>query len=84
MLYKDYGRKYKVSIQFNPEMLNKQEVRALVQESFSVDEIISLNDYFLETVLEVPANEGLHEIENDLFYILECGDLGSYSIEYLQ
>lgn len=83
-MYKDYGIKYEVSIKFNSENISKEEVAELVAENFSEEEVISLNGFTLKLSWEVHIDEGVYEIENELYYILDDGELGTYKIKYVK
>lgn len=87
-----YGTVYKVFIEFDENEVETDAVQSFVDDNFSEEmseeevgvKIINLIGHKLELLWKVPAREGVHEIENELFYILEDGKLGTYSWECVE
>lgn len=93
-IYRDYGKVYKVFLELNAtEFTTKDEVDKFVAENFDYKqthandagiEIISVVGRQIELLWEVPINEGVHEIEIDMYYILEDDKYGTYRCEYVR
>ena len=84
-MYKDYGRVYKVYIDFNKNVMNKSEVKDFIQNKWG-EKILVVNqsDYNVELLWTVPVNEGVHEIDISLYYTLDDSNLGTYRCEYVE
>lgn len=81
-MYRDFKTRYKVFIEFNQNRLCEEEVNLIVRENFD-EEVLRFKGFKLELLWEVPEREGSHEIDNELHYILEDGEYGSYSYEFI-
>ena len=81
-MYRDYGRIYNVKIEF-AEDLTDEEIEEIVNENFDKEDAAKLVGKTLEFVWDVGEDEGSHEIENALFYVLEDEKYGTYSYEYV-
>lgn len=76
----DYSILYNVTIEFDKE-LSENDILGVVSANFYLEDILSRNEHELKVTWEVPDNEGIHEIENELYYILEDGKHGTYTYE---
>lgn len=84
-MYKDYGRVYKVFIDFNKNVMNKTEVKDFVQKYWGEGSmVVDQSDYSVELLWTVPVNEGVHEIDMSLYYTLDDCNLGTYRCEYVE
>lgn len=67
---------YHITLEFREEILTEDEVTAVLKEHFHDKNIIERNGYKVKAVWSVPWYEGIGELENGLFYVLEGGDYG--------
>lgn len=81
MMRVNYGELYKVTIYFNKDVLTIEEVAEMIDHNFYKEDILSCDDYNVTVRWDLPPQEGIHEIENALFYILKNGKYGMYSCE---
>lgn len=72
----EYGSLYKVIIE-----LNEEGVKAGVMDSLAESpETIKVDDRTVTMIWSIPwVNEGVHEIENALFYTLDGDRYGTYT-----
>ena len=82
-MYKYYGTEYNVFITFDKEM-TEFEIEKFVEENFDENSVMNLDGHNLELFWKVPENEGVHEIEIALFYILEDSKYGEYTWKYIR
>lgn len=75
---------YNVTVNYNKEKMTEAEVKENVATNFNEKDVIKLEGYNLELEIAIPEEEGPHEIENEMFYILEAGKLGSYSYKSVE
>lgn len=68
---------YHITLKFNKEILTNDEVTAVLKEHFHDENVIERNGHDVKAVWSVPWYEGIGELENGLFYVLEGGDYGS-------
>ena len=85
----DYGRVYRVTIQYNKALFETAEkfitvVMPVVRDGGDILKLESVEDNVIKVIWTVPDREGVHEIENALFYVLEDGQYGSYSCEFVE
>lgn len=67
---------YHITIEFREEVLTRDEVSAVLKEHFHDENIIERNEHNVKALWSVPWYEGVGELENGLFYVLEGGDYG--------
>lgn len=79
----EYGSLYKVTIEFNNE-LNEDDIIKIISSNFDEEDIMSRQSHKVKVIWMVPYEEGIHEIENALFYMLDDGKSGSYTWECLK
>jgi len=85
----DYGRVYRVTIQYNTALFENgekfiDEVMPGVRDGEDLLKLESVDGDTIKTLWTVPEREGVHEIENELFYVLADGQYGSYSCEFVE
>lgn len=67
---------YHITMKFS-EKITSDEVSAVLKKHFCDKNIIERNGHEVKAVWSVPWYEGIGELENGLFYVLEGGDYGS-------
>lgn len=67
---------YHVTLKFHEDKLTENEVTAVLKEHFNDESILERNGHNVKAVWSVPWYEGIGELENGLFYVLEGGDYG--------
>lgn len=77
----NYGEHYKVTIHFNQEVFTVEEIAEIINHNFYEEDILSCDDYDVTVRWDLPPEEGIHEIENALFYMLKNGEYGMFSYE---
>lgn len=82
-MYKYYGTDYKVFITFD-ENMTELEVEKFIEDNFDESRVMSKDGHKLELFWEVPENEGVHEIDIALYYILDDSKYGEYTWEYIR
>lgn len=70
------GTLYRVEIEFTKEGIEAGVMDELYENNY----VLSKRENAITILKEVPINEGLYEIENDMFYTLKDTLYGSYSI----
>lgn len=78
-----YGSLYNVTIEFNNE-LSEDDILRIIGIDFDDEKIVSKENHKLKVIMGVPKDEGVHEIENGLFYMLDDGRYGTYTCECLK
>jgi len=74
-MQEDYGTLYEVEITFRDSGVCEEKAEEIRESGLLVKEEKG-NRVIVEW--EVPENEGVHEIENALFYMLDGGNLGGF------
>ena len=67
---------YLVSITFDSSKLDEKEILGHVLKYTKKERILELKKHNLKLCVTLPPEEGLGELENILYYILEGGELG--------
>lgn len=86
---RDYAEDYVVTINLDKERFTEDDVSRFINESLlsPEDDTSTLRLIDGHTVVldwKVPCNEGSHEIENALYYLLNDDELGTYSYKCLE
>lgn len=68
---------YLVSITFDSSKLDKKDVLGHVLKHTKQDRIVELEKHNLKLCVTLPPEEGLGELENILYYMLDGGELGT-------
>lgn len=81
----DYGKEYEVTIRLNKEEVSLMDIPEFIRNSIGENVPVLKQDGH-EVVIhwEVPENEGVHEIENELYYSLDDGRYGTYSCKVIR
>lgn len=67
---------YLVSITFDSFKLNEKETLKHVLKHTEKEKIIEFSNNNLKLLIILPPEEGIGELENIIYYILEGGELG--------
>lgn len=70
---------YEVTIKMSDKSLTNKQVSQFINEELMDVEITSINDCVVTLCWPIGETEGPHEIEEALYYVLDDGDLGTYS-----
>ena len=68
---------YLVFITFDSSKLDEKEILGHVLKHTKKERILELKKHNLKLCITLPPEEGLGELENILYYILEGGELGT-------